>query len=413
MNNTAIIVRIAAVEKHPKGDRLQIVKIFGTQVIVDHSVSKGDVMIYFDGNLRLSPEYLKHNNLYRLAELNDDVTTKGYFDLNGRVKAIKLRGEFSDGMLMPLSSVDFTGKSMDSVVIGTEFNSWNNTLICEKYVPVTHHCKESSNKPKGKKKLRVDSPMFVQHIDTDQFFRNQHKIPAGTVCYIMEKTHGTSGRIGHVLVDTTNERGWFKRMLMKWAGINSTHSYRYIHGSRRVTFQHADKEYQPYHDPQMREIIFNKVKGLLPKGVQVYFEIYGYEVTGGPIQKGFPYGCQPGEFKVKLYRATMNNEDGIVVDYSLDHVINLARELDMEAPYIFDRYFYDGSEASMKELEKRVHDFAQGQSIEDPLTLREGVIVQFIDKNGKWDFLKYKSDTFKAFESGQKDEGIVDQEDIN
>lgn len=416
MNNTAIVVRIAAVEKHPNADNLQIVKIFGTQVIVGQGVSPGDILIYFDGNLRLSPEYLKHNNLYRLSELNNDITQKGYFDLNGRVKAIKLRGEFSDGVLMPLSSMDFTGESMDNIANGTEFNSWNGILICEKYIPTTNPSKKvgnSTGKNKHKKKKNVDSPMFVQHIDTDQFFRNQHKIPAGTVCYIMEKTHGTSGRIGHMLMETTYERNWFKRQFMKLAGIKATYSYRYIHGSRRVTFEHADKNYQHYHDPQMREIIFNKVKGLLSKGVQIYFEIYGYEVTGGPIQKGFSYGCKPGEFKVKLYRVTMNNEDGVTVDYSLDYVINMAKELDMEAPYVFTKYFYDGTEASMKELERLVYEHAQGQSIIDPLTLREGVVVQYIDKNGKWDFLKYKSDTFKAFESGQKDKGIIDQEDIN
>lgn len=411
MNNTAIIVKINNIEKHPNADKLQLVRLFGTQVITGLDTKLNDLMIYFDSNLRLSKEYLSNNNLYRHSELNVDTTQIGYFDDSGKVKAIKLRGEFSDGMLMPLSSLSFTGTLKSDLIQGFEFNDYNNLKICEKYVVIKNINTQGKQKNKTQKKV-LEIPMFVQHLDTEQFFKNQHKIPANTICYIMEKTHGTSGRIGNVLVDVTPERHWFKRLLLKIIGIRS-YQYKYIHGSRRVVLNGSQDNKHAYHDRTIREVVMKQVQGMLDKGMQIYFEIYGHEPSGKEIQKGFSYGCAPRSFDVKLYRVTMNNEDGKVVDYSLDYVINKANELGFKAPHVFSRFFYDGSEESMKQLEKEVIHYAQGQSVMDKNTLREGVIVQFINANGNWDYLKYKSDAFRALESSNYDKNITDQEDVN
>jgi tRNA-binding EMAP/Myf-like protein len=422
MNNSAILIKINSIKKHPNADNLQIVNLFGTQVITDMSVKQGDVMIYFDSNLQLSDEYCKENNLYRHSELNIDKTKVGYFEENRRIKAIKLRGEFSDGMLMPLSSLVFIKNTYSQLTleedhfhtnfgifdIGDEFTTIGTVKVCEKYIPIIKNYTGGNKKNSGRKTPK--SPMFVEHIDTGQFFKNQHIIPANTICYIMEKTHGTSGRIANVLIE--KKLNLFQKILLFLLKEKTLYEYKYIHGSRRVTL--FDKKINnSFHDNTMREEIFEKVKGLLDKGQEIYFEIYGYDKTGTEIQKGFTYGCKSKEYKVKLYRVTMNNEDGKVVDYSLDYVIRKAEELGLNAPYLFDRFYYDGSEESMKKLENKVIEYAQGQSIEDPNTMREGVVIQFINNKGNWDYLKYKSDAFRLKESGNKDKGIIDQEDIN
>lgn len=416
MNNSAIIVEIKEIVSIPQANSLVMVKLFGTQVLTSKDVKEGDLMIYFDSNLKLSEEYLSNNNLYRDASLNKDPQKTGYFDNNGRVRAIKLLGEFSDGILMPIQSLDYTG-IIDYTILkpGYQFQEYANYKICKKYIPQVNavrnsDSKKSKNKPKRTKK--VSSPMFVEHLDTDQFFKNSHKVPANTICYIIEKTHGTSGRIGNMLVDTSLEHGWFKRTIMRLFNLQSF-EYRYIHGSRRVTLNLNPKNYQPYHDPSMREEILKSVEGKLPKGVEIYFEIYGYEPNGKHIQSGFSYGCKPGYYGVKLYRVTMNNQDGDVVDYSPEAVQILAEQLGFNQMYIFEKYFYDGSEESKKILDQKVIDYAQGQSVMDDKTLKEGVIVQFINSRGKWDYLKYKSDAFRALESKNKDKGIIDVEDIN
>ena len=421
MNNSGIIVVVNSIAKHNNADKLQIVHIFGTQVITGLDTKAGDLMIYFDSNLKLSTEYLKEHNLYRHSELNKDKNEVGYFEENGRVKAIKLRGEFSDGVLMPIDSLAFTGK-IDKLVQGFEFNDFNGVKICEKYIPIT----KTPGLPREKKnsgRKTPKSPMFVEHWDTGQFFKNQHVIPAHTILYIEEKVHGTSGRIGNVIVETSNERNWFQRFLMtKICGIKSTWVYRCIHGSRRVTFNDPDKKYNHFHDPTMREKVLEKVTGLLDKGQEIYFELYGYEATGAEIQKGFPYGCvakpvlgdtTSKQYKTLLYRVTMNNEDGKVIDYSREYVYGKADELGLEKPYLFEKVYYDGTEESMKSLEEKVVNYAQGQSELDKNTLKEGVVIWFINNKGNWEALKYKQDAFRLKESSNKDKGIIDQEDIN
>ena len=42
MNNCAVIIKINAIQKHPNADRLQIVNLFGTQVITDMGTKQDD-----------------------------------------------------------------------------------------------------------------------------------------------------------------------------------------------------------------------------------------------------------------------------------------------------------------------------------------------------------------------------------
>jgi len=171
----------------------------------------------------------------------------------------------------------------------------------------------------------------------------------------------------------------------------------------------------------MRDEVLENVKGLLLKGEEIYLELFGHEKTGSQIQKGFPYNTKPGDnsYRSLLYRVTMNNEDGETVDYNREYVYNKAEELGMEKPHLFEKFYYDGTKESMERLEAVVIAHAQGQSItglkdgEVSDTLREGVVIWFINEGGHWKALKYKSDKFRLKESGNKDKGIIDQEDIN
>ena len=174
--------------------------------------------------------------------------------------------------------------------------------------------------------------------------------------------------------------------------------------------------YIGYHDNTMREQVLAKVRGMLHKGEEIYLELYGHEKTGKQVQKGYPYGTQPGEYRATLYRITMNNEDGVATDLSREAVYAKAEELGFEAPKLFEKFYYSGSRYIKEQFVNRVIELAQGQSeigdgAED--TLKEGVVVWFINAEGVWEALKYKSDTFRNAESGDKDKGIVDQEDLN
>jgi hypothetical protein len=336
------------------------------------------------------------------------------------VKCIKLRGEISDGFLFPVSYLKYLKEDI-SLEIGTELDSINGVKFCEKYIPPTRNYSSSSNNKSKKSKKKLEVPMFKEHFSTEHFMRNKHKIPAGTVCYIEEKIHGTSHRSGRVIYVTENPIRKIKRFVWnlfstkkegRLTGSSSVSSWEYINGTRRVIHS-PEKRVNPYHENTMREEVLDKVKGLLFKGEQLYLELFGYEKTGSHIQKGFPYGCEAGNYRSLLYRITMNNEDGKTVDYNREYVYNRAEELGFEKPHLFEKFYYLGTDRSLEILEEKVIAYAQGQSEMAKDTLKEGVVVWFIDRHGKWVALKYKSDAFRLGESKLRDEGVVDQEDLN
>lgn len=119
---TAYITTIRELHKHPNADRLQCATIFGNNVIVDLSYKVGQKVIYFPVDGQLSEEFCNDNNLsiklVPVSELTDEqinskniitkdgidyVNVGGYMDATKRnIKAIKLRGEKSDGLVLPI-----------------------------------------------------------------------------------------------------------------------------------------------------------------------------------------------------------------------------------------------------------------------------------------------------------------------
>ena len=421
-NNKAIVVKVNKTEEIPGMDNIHLVKLFGTQVITSKDVKEGDIMVYVDSNMKMSPEFLHYNNLYRHSEFNKHPNQSGYFDDNGRVKAIKMKGVISDGFLFPesyLSHIDRSfGYDTPQLKVGEEFNEIQGYKICEKYVPPQKE--NNSGKKKGSGRSAFQAPMFVEHFDTTQFMRNKHKIPPKTMIYIEEKLHGTSNRMGHVEILKNSNISKLKRILWnlfsnkdnKIPEGSTVSEWNYLNGTRR--FIHLPKEEQknPYHDPSMRHEVLEHIRGQLLKGEQLYIELFGYEKSGKHIQKGFPYGCTPGNYRAMLYRVTMNNEDGNVVDYPREYVYRRAEELNLEKPHLFEKFYYSGTQKSMENLEKKIIEYAQGQSAFAEDTLKEGVVIWFINDQGKWEALKYKSDAFRLEESKLKDKGYIDQEDV-
>ena len=68
-SNNAIVVELQNVRTHPNADRLKLATVVGDQVVVGLDAKDGDVVVYFDSNLCLSPDYLHHNNLYSNPEI--------------------------------------------------------------------------------------------------------------------------------------------------------------------------------------------------------------------------------------------------------------------------------------------------------------------------------------------------------
>lgn len=128
---------VVAVEKlrpHTNADRLQVATFFGSDTCVGLDVAKGEIGIYFPSDLQLSGEFCVVNHLCRKKP--DGTPDTGYLDPEKRnIRPIKLRGERSDGIFMPISCLEYTGVNLDDINIGDTITVVNGHEICKKYIP--------------------------------------------------------------------------------------------------------------------------------------------------------------------------------------------------------------------------------------------------------------------------------------
>ena len=343
INYLAKIVEISQFRKHsdPKVEKLKCCTIDGFNIITSVDAKSG-LYVYFPGGCCLNPDFLKYSNLYRKGELNDNPKETGMFDENGRVKTIKLRGELSEGFIMPIIQlqnyiVSVTNKELDNCKVGIEFDivehEGKEFWINKKYIPKnTRRQVETSKISKTTKKVKkgfdkIITSQFRFHYDTYILKKNPQLIQPDDYIHISEKIHGTSHISAYVLCNRPAK--WYEKCfeLLTRREIDYTR-YDYIYASRSVIKnQYYNKEVSSgYYKCDVWAEANKIIRPYLIKGMTVYAEIVGFLPNGGYIQKGYDYGCIPpkeGEtytheihFKVRVYRVTLTNVDGIVHEFS-------------------------------------------------------------------------------------------------
>ncbi len=401
--NNVIVVRLGNVRKHPNANKLQLADVLGTQVVVGLDAYDGQLVLYWDSNMKVGRDFLHYNNLYSNSELNADPSKKGYFGKTGRVKCQRFRGEFSNGYVSELCCLtkipgifENIEQSVSTFPVGTEFTHIGDILIGNKYI-VESKKGSGQGGQGGKNRQRKRKPKtkdFHKHWDTKQLCREGYLLCPGEL-YIEEKIHGTSGRTAHVVID--NYKAWYK----PWTWHKPYFTHKYVSGTRNREWSVG------CHIWQIRQEIHDHLVGKLFLGEQVYYEIYGDVAQGG-----WTYGVTPGKYKVMLYRVTYTDADGICTDYDREYVYKRAKQLGLEAPYVIDsgELFQIDIDCLPKTL-KNITALAEGNSNIHGGTLMEGIVVWFKGRNGLWTCLKHKSDAFLLKESKQRDKGIGDVED--
>lgn len=97
------VVKVEHLRKHTNADRLQIATFFGNDTIVSMDTKCGDLGIYFPVDGQLSERFCAVNDLVRRKDENGK-QVGGYLDPDKRnIKALKLRGEKSDGLYLPIT----------------------------------------------------------------------------------------------------------------------------------------------------------------------------------------------------------------------------------------------------------------------------------------------------------------------
>lgn len=339
INYLAKVIDITDFLPHPNANRMKIAQVGGYKVCVgiDEPIGR---YIYFPVNSEINPNLLSYCNLYRHSEKNANTEKAGFFNDNGRVTAIKLRGFPSEGFLLPYKQfenfiVDTFNLKISDIENNTDFDiaveKDKEFWVCKKYIVVHYISQEQSKSNKRQKRTarfnKVIDTQFHFHYDTVRIQNDKWAIAPDDLISITEKIHGTSGISAYVLC---KKKPTLVNRIKGWFG-NPNIEYDYLYASRSV-IKNAIETTNPggYYNCDIWAEADKIIRPHLQKGMTVYYEIVGFLPTGKYIQKNYDYGCVFPEanepfthekhFKVRVYRITITNIDGYVHEFSAKEV---------------------------------------------------------------------------------------------
>ena len=453
------ITRLKNLRPHNNADRLQIGECFGNSVVVSLDYAENQLGVYFPSDGQLSMEFCVANDLLRRKDENGN-PAGGYMDERRRVTAIKLRGEKSDGLFLPLTALaNFT--TISDLKEGDTITILNGVEICKKYIPKIKNRGEWRGGSKGHKTRVNFAPTFAQHVDTEQLAYHLNDFHAGDVVELSLKLHGTSGRTGYLPLRREMKRTWWQKLLRKHPNIR--YEYGYVTGTRRVVLDDThDGGY--YSDNQFRVEMAKKFEGKLRKGETVYYEIVGFVNENTPIMASvknskikdkefskqygeetvFSYGCHPnGEWEetscppdvlyvlpgfegtseiyppkceVYVYRMTMSNEEGDAVEMSPEQMRLRCDQMGVKYVPVFEKFMIpdmgvdvDGDGAADAHIMtageyvlRKVEQYIEGPDPIGKTHIREGVVVRIVNRP-TISLYKHKGFQFKLLEGLIKD----------
>jgi hypothetical protein len=459
----AYITALTNVRPHSNADRLQLADVFGNTVCVSLDYYEGQVGLYLPSDGQISVEFGEKNNLLRKK---DDAGNSigGYIDpVKRNITAIRLRGEKSDGIFLPLSCLNYCYAHGDASIelrVGDVIDGCvNGHEICQKYIPRTNKSARMAGGNKTRKHKTPTAPLFAEHADTEQLAYNLSAFKPGDEIEISLKMHGTSQRTGRLPVLKGYKRTFFDWLFRREG--KPIYDWGYVSGTRRVVLDSYDGGF--YGDNQFREQHSKVFEGKLNKGETVYYEVVGFTTSGQPImgdasnkklndkefikQYGettrFSYGCSPAGLKVVpmedgaaiedlpqsdiyVYRMTMTNEDGFVVEYTPDFMRYRCEQMGVKCVPVFwkgtvpqfaeimyvDKNENDRPDAGEVAYTKKMdagewvmqmaEQFYDGPDPVGKTHVREGVVVRILNRP-KFAAYKHKNFSFKVLEGIIKD----------
>ena len=459
-------------------DRLVRAIVCGRDVVISKDLPTDKLYIYIPVETSLAHKFLSKNNLYRISsesyQLNDnfdEVTDMlnsgktlgelsdmgGFFEKNGRVKQIKIRGVYSQGFLTDIQSLITAYPILNTYMAdewdeleGVSFDEIGDEIFCEKYLvggkrPVEQKINDQKHyqqRSKNLRKARILIPgQFKYHYDTAHFEDHYKKFKPTDDVSISVKVHGSSGIFANVLCYKRDEDlNWIQKAF-KW--LYRPREYRLLYASR--TKIRNEKVYDVERTPNYfyGNDIWGPVRDLLEpyinKGMIVYGEIVGYVAgTTKMIQKGHDYGCKPGEWKFMPYRIEFVDRKGNRKEANLKGVITWTEclkryikykgdekgaERIMPCTLLYDGFLgdlytdlnYDDENWNLDLLERMKSDEKiLGMELQEPLCKmkapREGVVIRINndDHPRAW---KLKSKAHYDLEKKSHDAGEGDIEE--
>jgi RNA ligase (TIGR02306 family) len=337
------IARISEIRSIEGADNIEQAMIGGWSCIVKkHTHSVGELIVCATTDAVIP------------VDLSDSLEITNYLRKGQRVRTVKLRGVYSECLLIPL-------EYLPNPSIYQEGNDVMDILDIHKYEPPVKQIKLAS----GKKIRYQDNPNFTVYYK----FPNAKNVPnmfdSGDIVQITRKIHGTNSR--YSIVKKIKLKFWDK--VKKFFGLTDEWiEYTYVYGSHNVE---KGSDAQGYYSTdvwreiaekyEIREKLWKYVKEYytpetLGSGIIVYGEIYG-----PGIQKNYDYGLP--ELKFSIFDITINNS------YLPTNDVFIASEIDLSLPHV--EILYVGSWSKEMQDKYVINNFIPGTKVPE-----EGIVVK-------------------------------------
>jgi RNA ligase (TIGR02306 family) len=285
------VVKIDEIVPHGNADRLELAKIMGWQVVTGKgNFQPGQLALYIPVDSIL-PNSLE----MRLFPPGSKITLK-----KGRVRSIKIRGQMSQGMIIPLEDVErelaatYTGGPIPKYEVGVDLAE---ALKITKYEPPEPEFgggKGTRAKVASKNQI---NPNFKKYTDIENIKWYTDVFQPGEMVYISEKMHGTSARYGYVPRHYEGFFGKVKESVMNFlANMRIIKANQFVFGSRNCQLHTGSNKSWYKEDVYSKILMQEDIKNKLQDGECVYGEIVGHN-----IQKNYNYGCKEGEHRFFVY----------------------------------------------------------------------------------------------------------------
>ena len=403
-NYAATVVKVRHTQSLQGLDRLVGLSFFGCTALVSKDTQAGSLGILFTAGTQLSEDFCHHNNMFRHKEKNKDQEKVGYIEDNRRVKAIKFRGNPSSALFVSIDSLAYLGVDVSKLKEGDIFTSIDGVEVCRKFV-LKQRGVSRANKIRNPQFCRVEPKLFPEHFDTENWWKNEHKIGEDETIIVTQKLHGTSVRFTRQAV--SRKPTIVDRIANFFGACIAKKEYANLVGTRRTI---RDPEVETFYEQDVWMEHMDYLVPILPKNWVVYGEIIGW-AGGSKIQHNYDYRHAQGQSSLYVYRIAVVNEDGISVDVSWDGVRKWCDENGLQAVPELWRGKKSDFNVDMYLNTRYVETLAISNAVplSDESPCDEGVCVRV---EGLTPYvLKAKSPAFLEYESGAADKEIVDIEE--
>lgn len=406
-NYLATICKIGETFPIEGADRLVKTVVNGYDIVISKDMKPGTIVVYFPVECAISQDFLSANNLFERGEFERNANAEeiktlieeaenasteekaaeivakiksmcGFFGKNGRVRILKLRGQYSQGFIAGIESlVNFDPELSDidwENEIGTQFNFVGEKELCWKYVPATKEVRSGGGSERAWKKRmkhlkrfdRLIEGQFAFHYDTQMLAEHISMLKPDDNVSITVKVHGTSVIIANVLTNKKSpySKAYLNRNIRKVLNLRysrmtncqknelrsayiktkmkPTVEYGNIYASRSVIKnQYINHDKHDFYGGDPWGCVNRDFGKYLDNGMTVYGEIAGYvEGSQSMIQPKHDYGCKPGCWKFMPYRITMTDELGNKTEWDVSEVDKWTRDLVAAHPELEEKTMF-------------------------------------------------------------------------